>query len=97
LPDADDALAKAIDSDPKLTVSVEPAAPLDAVPAVLRLRLDLDGGPPPPPDAEPTRFVLVAGEVGSAHLGQLARNEISAALEERALPAARWCSHPPRS
>lgn len=68
-----------------LRVTVEPDGALDAAPAVLRLRVrGGDGG------IDPTDVYLVAGELGTAHLGQLARGEPSGALSERFVPTLRW-------
>lgn len=63
------------DEDPGFVLRPEPDANLDAVPPIVRLRIITE--------AAPEAFVLVSGEVGSAHLGQLARDDVSAALEER--------------
>lgn len=74
-----------------LEVSLEPSAPLDAAPAVVRIHLRAPAdGPPPNPPLDPERFVLVQGAAGPAQLGQLAREEISAALAERMLPTLAW-------
>lgn len=68
-----------------LRVSVEPDGALEAAPAVLRLRVrGGDGG------MDPDDVYLVAGEVGTTHLGQLARGEPSGALSERLVPNLRW-------
>ncbi|MBW2458649.1 MAG: lamin tail domain-containing protein, partial [Deltaproteobacteria bacterium] len=53
----------------------------------------VDGGPADQARAEAGRFVLIAGEIGPAHLGQLARDEISAALTERLIPTVEWQEH----
>ncbi len=90
LPDADETMAAAESGDFEVVVTVDPAAPLDAVPPVLRIHIDLGGGPADPNRAESGPFVLVAGEVGPAHLGQLARDEISAALAARLIPMVTW-------
>ncbi|MBW2458458.1 MAG: hypothetical protein JRI68_28420, partial [Deltaproteobacteria bacterium] len=44
LPDADEAIAAEQDPNLEVVVTVEPAAPLDAVPPVLRIHIDVDGG-----------------------------------------------------
>lgn len=64
-----------------LAVTVDPAAPLDAAPRVLRLRIDAA----PPPD--PARIALVHGDVGPGHLRQIAQGEPSATLTKRIIPA----------
>ena len=68
-------------------VDVDPDAPLDAVPAILRLSLARSPGQPP---VDETRVALIEGEVGSAHLGQLARDDVSNALSERIVPSLIW-------
>jgi hypothetical protein len=70
-----------------LALEIEPDGSPERAPPILRLRLRRDGAPPDPADV-----YLVSGEVGSAHLGQLARGDISNALAERVVPAARWHS-----
>jgi lamin tail-like protein len=69
-----------------IEVSAEPAAALDALPPVVWLRVRaVSGGA-----LDPTAVYLVEGEVGPAHLGQIARDEISKALRERIVPAIVW-------
>lgn len=60
------------------------AAPTE-VPPIVRLRVV--GA------RDPEAFVLVAGEVGSAHLGQLARRDVSMALSERIVETVRYLDH----
>jgi hypothetical protein len=67
-------------AEERFTVGVEPDGTLEAAPPIVRLRVS--------PAADD--LYLVAGELGSAHLGQLARGEPSNALAERFVPAARW-------
>jgi hypothetical protein len=74
-----------------LVVSVEPEAPLDAVPRVLRVHVRAPGGAE---GLEPDGFVLVRGELGAAHLSQLARGAPSKALRERMVPALAWAVGP---
>ena len=67
------------------SVTLEPAAELAAVPPVLRIRIagGADG-------IDPTQIALVRGEVGPAHLRQLAHHDVSHALAERIVPALSW-------
>lgn len=67
-----------------LSVTVEPAAPLDAVPRALRVRLRARQA------LDPAATALVRGEVGPAHLREIARGKISKALGERVVPAQAW-------
>lgn len=74
------------------TVELDPPAPLDAAPAVLRARLRLPGLAAAGVDLD--RVVLVEGEIGEAHLRQIVRGEISKALSERLVPALAWIEQP---
>lgn len=65
-----------------VVVTVEPSASLDAVPAVLRLRVAAARVA-----IDPSVVVLVQGHAGPAHLRQVQRGELSAALTERQIPA----------
>jgi hypothetical protein len=69
-----------------MELEIEPPAPLDAAPRVLRLSVTLGAVP----DASPADVVVVAGEVSEAHLRQLERDDISKALSERLVPAIAW-------
>jgi hypothetical protein len=68
------------------TISLEPEAALDSAPAVLRIRLRAGDAEP----VAPQRLALVRGEISSAQLGQLARDEPSKALSERIVPSLIW-------
>jgi hypothetical protein len=63
-------------------VAVEPSAPFDAVPAVLRLHVAAAGI-----SIDPEAVALIQGHVGPAHLRAIQRREISAALAKRIVPA----------
>ncbi|MEZ4446789.1 MAG: lamin tail domain-containing protein [Polyangiaceae bacterium] len=71
---------------PAFAVDSEPPAALDAAPRVLRLHLR----PPVGSTIDAATVALVEGEVGSSQLGQLARGEVSMALQERLVPAQVW-------
>lgn len=68
--------------DSVVSVQLEPAAPLGAVPLVWRAKLRHAAA-----SAEPWLF---AGEVSSYHARQLKRGEVASALRERALPLRFW-------
>jgi hypothetical protein len=77
----------------ELVVTSEPEAPSDAVPAILRLHVverQADGAERAPIPLDPTRVVLVRGQLGRAQLAELARGEPSAALQARFVPALAW-------
>jgi hypothetical protein len=69
---------------------VEPSAPLDAIPAVLRLRVAAAGV-----SIDPEVVALIHGHVGPAHLREIQRREISAALEKRKVPSLIYPEVPP--
>jgi hypothetical protein len=69
-------------------VELQPAAPLDAAPAVMRIYIR--GRPDGVQPAAPEKAFLFEGEIRSAHLGQLERDEVSAALEERMVATLSW-------
>jgi len=73
-------------ADSAPTISLEPEAPLGAAPVVLRIRLRAGDAEP----VAPQRLALVSGEISSAQLGQLARDEPSGALRERMVPSLIW-------
>ena len=68
-------------------VRVEPAAPLDAAPAVLWIRAEMP--------VDPARIVLVHGHAGSAQVSQVRRGEISKALQAHLVPVEIWSEDPP--
>lgn len=67
----------------QLEVELEPRGALDAAPRVLRARARVV----PEGALDPDRLLLFQGEIGPAHLRQIARNEMSKALAERMVPA----------
>lgn len=69
---------------PEFVVRVEPEAPLDAAPRVLRARVQW----PDPIDKE--RVFLIRGEVTDYHLRQIEREDLTKTLEERIVPAIVW-------
>jgi hypothetical protein len=75
---------KARESRPPLTLTLEPPAPLDAAPPVLRLHLTA------PAPIDERRVVLVRGEVRKSHVEQIAREEIGKTLAKRIVPALVW-------
>ncbi|MBI4703221.1 MAG: lamin tail domain-containing protein [Deltaproteobacteria bacterium] len=85
-PRLDCAARGAADAGPP-EVWIEPEAPLDQAPAVLRVHLRVPGAAG---TIDPERLALVRGPLGPAQLGQIARAEISAALSERIVPALIW-------
>ncbi|HVY45424.1 MAG TPA: lamin tail domain-containing protein [Minicystis sp.] len=68
-------------------LAVEPAAPLDATPPVLWLRLD-----DPPLGTEATRVVVATGVLSPTHLRELATYTVSEALSERLVPTVAWAA-----
>src|SRR5262245_42620736 len=74
----------AVEETSALVVSLEPPAALDRAPPALRVHVR--AGTP----LDPKKLLLVEGEVGSGHLGQIARDDISNALAERIVPAITW-------
>src|SRR5690349_20272938 len=61
-----------------LTVTTEPAAPLDAAPRALRLRASSAGQA-----LEPARVLLLKGTVGPGQLHELFTGKVSQALAKR--------------
>jgi Lamin Tail Domain len=74
-------------STAELAIALEPGGALDAAPPILRIRLQAAPGDWPPDE---TRLALISGDIGSAQLGQIARNDISNALNERIVPSLSW-------
>src|SRR5262245_36956007 len=68
------------------TVDLEPPAPLDAAPRVLRIHLQ----GPAALDFQPDGYIVARGELGPAHLRQLQRGELSKALSARLVPIMVW-------
>gem|GEM_PF-410550 len=67
-------------------LEIEPPAPIEAAPPILRLRLLFDAGPP----VDPARVFLIEGEIGPAHVRQIERGTLSKALSARVVPALVW-------
>jgi hypothetical protein len=75
----------AADEASALEVTLEPGAPLDRAPTIMRVHVrGVEAA------VDPARLLLVEGEVGPSHLGQIARDEISSALSERIVPTLVW-------
>ncbi len=89
-PQAEGSTAATDEQDAQLEVTLEPPSPLHAAPPVVRIHIKVTNLAEDLPRIEPDRFVLIAGQIGPAHLGQLARNEISGALSERIIPTLEW-------
>lgn len=79
------------DAGPEL--QIEPAAPPDAAPPVLRLRVRLPGTRPG--DVDLARVLLFRGPINAAHLRQIEQGELSKALSERIVPSLAWLEEPP--
>jgi hypothetical protein len=71
---------------PRDPVSVVPAAPLDAAPPVLWIRVEKP--------VDPARIVLVHGRAGSAQVSQVRRGEISRVLRATLVPSVIWSEEP---
>lgn len=69
---------------PQFLVQIEPDAPLDATPRVLRAHVQW----PNPIDKE--RVFLIRGEVTDYHLRQIERDDLTKTLIERIVPAIAW-------
>jgi hypothetical protein len=65
------------------TLTLEPPAPLDAAPAVLRLRIS-------GLDVDPRSLFLVDGDIGSYHRARIRSGELPAAIAARRVPALGW-------
>src|SRR5262249_51184123 len=65
---------------------LEPSAPFDAAPRVVRVRVVPEDGA----TADPSRALFVKGHVGPAHVREVQNGEVSGALAERILPALTW-------
>src|SRR5262245_54371786 len=72
-----------------IVVTLDPSAPLDAAPPVLRVRIASTGAA-----IDLARVVLAEGHLGPAHLRQIQRDERSMALSKRILPAIVWREDP---
>src|SRR5262245_16578854 len=68
------------------TVAVEPAADFGAVAPVIRVVV----AAPDTAAIDPKQLVLVRGEVGKAHLRQLAKDDVSKTFAERFVPSVVW-------
>jgi hypothetical protein len=87
--DPDPAARDHVDASTPLVdpVHLEPAAPLDAAPPVLRIRVENP--------VDPARIVLVHGHAGSAQVSQVRRGEISKVLQAELVPVVIWSEDPP--
>src|SRR5262245_13762863 len=65
---------------------LEPGAPFDAAPRVVRVRVVPEDGAA----ADASRALFVKGHVGPGHVRQVQNGEVSEALAERVLPALTW-------
>jgi hypothetical protein len=84
LPEAGMRQTSGPDAGVALSVTVEPAAPLDAVPRALRVRLR--AGQP----LDPAATALVRGPVGPGQMREIAAGKVSKALGERLVQAEAW-------
>ena len=64
-------------------ITLEPGAPLDRAPAVLRVRIAGAG-------TEPRSLLLLEGELGTYHVGRLRAGELPTTLSDRRIPAYAW-------
>ncbi|WP_437877775.1 lamin tail domain-containing protein [Sorangium sp. So ce513] len=94
-PRADDAevTATAGHADQIPELQIEPAAPLDAAPPVLRLRVRLPGSAAG--SVDPGRALVVRGKLGAAHRRQIEQGELSNALAKRVVPSIAWLNDAP--
>lgn len=65
---------------------IEPEAPLDAAPRVVRVRIVPAAGA----TADAARVLFVRGHVGAGHIRQVVNDSVSQALTERVVPAITW-------
>ncbi|AUX41055.1 hypothetical protein SOCE26_024600 [Sorangium cellulosum] len=74
-------------------LQIEPPAPLDAAPPVLRLRIHLPDVSPE--DVDLARVLVIRGKIGSAHVRQIEQGEPSKALSDRVVPSLAWLQETP--
>ncbi|WP_437679866.1 lamin tail domain-containing protein [Sorangium sp. So ce131] len=86
--DLDDAVDEA-----SVELQIEPPAPLDAAPPVLRLRVHLPAVSAE--DVDLARVLVIRGKIGAAHVRQLEQGEPSKALSERVVPSLAWLQEAP--
>src|SRR5438046_2153138 len=67
-----------------LDLAIEPSAPVDDAPPILRLHFDL------PKNADLSLVAVVRGDVGATRLRELASGDISASLRDRMIDAPVW-------
>ncbi|XXX80012.1 lamin tail domain-containing protein [Sorangium sp. So ce134] len=79
------------DAGPEL--QIEPEAPVNAAPPVLRLRVRLPGASLE--GVDPARALVVRGKISAAHLRQIEQGELSKALSERIVPSIAWLDGTP--
>lgn len=72
-------------ADSHAVLTVEPPAPLDGLPPVVRLHVTTSSSAGTP--VTPEGLALVRGAIGRAHLRQIQRGEVSASLAKRLVPA----------
>ena len=77
--------APVVSAEPE-PVTVEPAAPLDAAPAVLWIRVKKP--------VDPAQIVLVRGRAGAAQVSQVRRGAISRTLRDQLVPVTIWSEDP---
>ncbi|AUX21357.1 hypothetical protein SOCEGT47_018390 [Sorangium cellulosum] len=73
-------------------LQIEPAAPPDAAPPVLRLRVRLPGASAEAIDLD--RVFVFHGKIGAVHLRQIEQDDLSKALSERVVPSIAWLDEP---
>lgn len=74
----------AVADPPEFVVRIEPDAPLDAAPRVLRARVFW------PDSIDKDRVFLIRGEVSDYHLRQIEQGDLTKTLQERVIPALVW-------
>ncbi|WP_437969932.1 lamin tail domain-containing protein [Sorangium sp. So ce260] len=89
--EADTGTAVPADAVPEL--QIEPEAPLDAAPPVLRLRVRLPGASLE--GVDPARALIIRGKISATHLRHIEQGELSKALSERVVPSIAWLDGTP--
>ncbi|WP_437289951.1 lamin tail domain-containing protein [Sorangium sp. So ce406] len=91
--DDDEVTATAGDADMIPELQIDPAAPLDAAPPVLRLLVRLPAAAAG--SVDPGRALILRGKIGAAHLRQIEQDDLSNALAERVVPSIAWLNEAP--